>query len=100
MLIRIAASLALAPAVAGATEFSCADASAYYNYSMLTSKVLTNLSGACAEDLGQSACVAFLNTLTEEDEHLEKAKQGSPASFLLYLKEQCPDDFPDNPDQF
>lgn len=94
----IATILASVPALAD--ELSCKDASAFYHYAMFSSKAIGAVSGACAEDTTQPACIAFMAVVTSDDGHLDKAQMGDVQQHLRYLKDRCPDHFPENPGEF
>lgn len=91
-------SLFLSPA--SADDLDCADAAAFYHYAMFNSKVIRSVAGSCAGNLSQSACVAFMDSLVEHGDDLDKTKQGDVSAYLSYLKDRCPDSMPENPDQF
>ena len=95
-----AALLMLLPVSGMADGLSCKDAAAFYNYAMFTGKAVGAVSGACAKDINQTSCAAFLKVFEEDGDKISKAVEGDATAHLNYLKEQCPNDFPDNPGKF
>ena len=100
LMLAILAAAILASQPTMAREISCKDAAAFYYYTMFAGKLVSKISGVCAKDLSQPACVAFLSAMMDSDGDLKKVKQGNMDEHLLYLKERCPEEIPDNPGKF
>lgn len=90
----------MVPASTMATEFSCNDAASFYYTSMMYSKLVSAVSGACAQDLTQPACGAFLNALKDNGADLDKAKIGSTSEYFRFLNDECPEQFPADAGKF
>ncbi|MBN8189549.1 hypothetical protein JF540_22955 [Salipiger thiooxidans] len=99
--LAIIASFVASSAAAQQTiDLKCEDASAFYYYSMFSSQMLGDISGACAKDISQSACLTFMKSTMKYGEYLDLAKTGDMDAFLNLMKASCPDHFPDDPTKF
>lgn len=89
-----------APQISSAIALNCAGASAYYHYSIFTGRIMSAVSDACADRLTNPVCSRFLAGFVQNGDLLSKGDMDEITGFLDYLKQECPEDIPDNPGKF
>lgn len=101
MMVRVVALLALfVGSQAAADGFECEDASAYFRYTQFASKVVKEVAGSCASNFSQPACLTYMKVIMDSEKELDSSDGANIDAFLWFLKETCPDHFPEDPTKF